>query len=256
VSQIPGYRIIPAPPITPYKFGALAQLDVQTGGPHFGMPVAFESKAGLADNALVTYPNGTTFSPNDKTLDQVFAFAEGFDFQAARLLVGPIPAAGGLEEQNARAAERFTLWESYLVEQQLAAHWDTSGNSTHLGGGAEVEPDEAVAVLLAAISQTWPGEPQIHTGLGPATSIAWKELIDSMGAELIIGRGYGATHSAGVGRMWATPTVHLLRDETINVQAPVVQKNEIWSLVERDYSAYYDGPVYSIDAHFAPSDVS
>lgn len=246
MSQFPGVQIIETPELPLFPFGALLQLDVQDGGPHFTQRLAFESVA-LGEDYALTYSTGTDPFPNADTPESELIYTTMDGFTIYRRVVLGIPSGGALAEQEARALARFSGYESELVETELATSFNTAG--TNLGKFTVAE--DALGACLDVAAQNFAGKPQVHAAVGPGARLEWRAVAKDLGMDLIIGRGYSNDTTGKVGRIWVTPEVHLRRTDPILAQYPRLATNIADTLVERDYLAYWDGPIFFADTVIA-----
>jgi hypothetical protein len=251
--RVPGTTLVPAPTLTPYPqtlLAALSSLNLLGEAPlgsHLQNGVAWESDA-VADagnNDDISYSEGE-FSSGDKTIQHGIGYTAGFAFELVRLVELGIGSGGTLQEQQARAIERFEAWESYDVARHLRVYLEA--NDTVVAG--TFSPLDAASALMANISLAYPTAPMILSGRGPSVKLLKDSAVELAGGIYVVDAGIGIGDSL-TGKMYATGTVSVFRTPAIVSVVPNLPVNEARALVERSYYVVVDGPIYSTGVTFA-----
>lgn len=203
--------------------------------------------AGVRGNDDVTYTEGSFES--DKNIQHGIAVTkDGFGFELSRLIeLGT--GVGTIEEQRARAEERFNAWESYDVERHVRAY--LMAEATDITGS--FSPIDAVGRLFAALAPLYQGSPFILSGRGHSPRLFKDEVIELAGGIYAPGSALGLGDTTS-GEIFAVGTISVWRTplEIHVVATPGV--NEISALVERSYYVVVDGPLFRVTSTFASTE--
>jgi len=251
VGRIPGSgAAVEAPPLNPYPSSLLTVLSAEgllteaSNSSHLTNGVFWESEAVIGDNAPVVFVDGA-FTSSTKVRQNQLAFTTGFRIELARFVTLGAHSGGTVEEQQARAIERYEAWESFDLELALRAYFEANDTVVTLVGA---DPELAVAKLLEEISKTYPYAPMILSGRGTGVQLQQRDTVARTGATLVVGSGFGGEVTGG--KLYATGVVAVWRGpaEVNNALNPAV--NEVDVLVERAYYVALDGPILSIASSF------
>lgn len=218
------------------------------------------------------FDEGAEFcGPNEKDLDQVAAWINGFRFAAYG---GVVCKAIGLDEpdQLAEVTAAFTAGESTAVEQALMLTrfveseasvpddldagdlWIAPVDITPAGGAVTVK--QGVALLEGFASREYVGVPTLHLPISVASLLSASDgivqdgthLSTHLGSKVVAGAGYdfpntgpdGTDADDGERWLYATGEVLVMRGEVNIRQSMEYSTNEVFLLAERPYIVAVD----------------
>lgn len=249
-----------APATTPLK-GTL--LDLVTVDTEF----AWHDGRALYDtyNCLQFQEAGEFCAPNEKDLDQVAGWTNGFRFAAYG---GVTCKSVGLDFDRMRSeVERvFKSGESTAVERALMANvfaeYTYDGDADPAWDAADIvdatayEPKVALALLEGHAADNYVGVPTIHMPRTIASLLIdggvlhWEgsTLVTGLGSKVVAGAGYDypnldpAGDEADAGEKWlyATGEVFVSAGPLVNIQEMERTTNEVFVLAERPYIVAVD----------------
>lgn len=270
--SVPPVRV-PAPPVTPYRFGLFSVADMPT-------ETSVHTRNGVEYEPLTSTPAKTTHDfqqrlplPADKHVPKGVPYVSATPFTVFHGF-NCMPVGFSQAEIEDRARQALALGEQYAVENTYML--GTEGNTPKLvdaavtsvlNGGTVVDPVLAIALLEKAIHGVYGGEGVIHAPRSVLPGLFARHMVEKEGSRLVTrlgtriaaGAGYdlgnvspaGAAPSAGAAWMYATGPVGIWRSEPFlnpDTIAAALNRgtNQLEVLVERTYVVSHEAGCWAV----------